>query len=95
MTRQKEGILDDNIRKYCENNNYVYLKTDGDGFPDCVICCNGRYVAFETKVDNNTLSELQKYYVKKINRAYGHAYEVRSLKEAISILEDIKNRYKV
>ena len=73
--RQKEGKLDDKIKKYCDDRDIFYMKTNGGGIPDCIMCVNGKFVAFETKVDKNILSEIQKFFLRKIlrNKEIGRA----------------------
>ena len=87
MTRQKEGLLDDKIREYCKQNNIFYMKTNGDGLPDCIMCCKGKFVAFETKVDKNKLSELQKFFINKIEKNKGVALEIRTFEDAKKIID--------
>lgn len=88
--RQKEGQLDDKIKKYCDKHDIFYMKTNGGGIPDCIICKDGHFIAFETKVDKNTLSELQKFFINKIKRNYGIALEIRDLETAIYVLEHLE-----
>ena len=90
--RQKEGQLDDKIKKYCDDNNLFYMKTIGKGYPDCIICVNSYFVSFETKVDDNTLSELQKYHIQKIKNAKGVSEEIRDYDTAIKILKTYQNK---
>lgn len=88
--RQKEGRLDDKIREYCNKHDIFYMKTSGGGLPDCIMCIDGKFVAFETKVDDNFLSELQKFFIKKIKRNEGIALEIRSYKEAVEIINGLR-----
>lgn len=88
--RQKEGILDDKIISYCHKNNIYAFKTNGNGKPDIIMCIEGLFVAFETKVDDNVLSPLQIGHIKKIKKSNGIVYEIRSYKEAITVIDNIK-----
>lgn len=88
--RQKEGQLDDKIRDYCKKNDIYYLKTTGGGNPDCIMCINGRFVSFETKVDDNTTSPLQDYFIEQIKRNEGVSLEIRSYKEAVEVIERLR-----
>lgn len=92
--RQKEGILDDKIKQFCDKNNMFYLKTNGGGVPDCIICVNGYFVAFETKVDKNKMSKLQVFFINKIKKANGIALEIRNYDDAIAVLMELKNKEK-
>lgn len=85
--RQKEGRLNDRIREYCNKHKIFYMKTNGGGLPDCILCVNGKFIAFETKVDNNKLSELQKYFLDVINNNGGIALEIRDFKSAKEIID--------
>ena len=87
--RQKEGLLDDRIGKYCKENNIWSMKTSGNGIPDIIICVNGLFVGMETKVGNNKLSPLQQWQIRMIKKAKGDVHEVRSYKQAVEILEGL------
>lgn len=62
------------------------------GIPDLICCYNGRFLAFEVKVDNNKASELQLAKILQINNAGGVAVVVRSVEEVIHVL-NVVDRY--
>ena len=59
------------------------------GEPDLVCCYEGRFVAFELKVDNNKPSALQLEKIKDIKRAGGIALPVYSINEIKETLYEI------
>lgn len=73
--------------KNFENKIKAFLKEQGawfikywagskftkDGVPDILACVNGYFIAIEVKASNGKPSELQKYNVRKINKAGGFA----------------------
>lgn len=85
--RQKEGKLDDKIKKYCDTHGIFYMKTIGGGLPDCIMCINGYFVSFETKVDKNTTSKLQDFFINKIEKNKGVALEIRTFEDAKKIID--------
>lgn len=88
--RQKEGILDDKIHKYCEELDIWCMKTGGQGIPDVIMCINGRFVAFETKVGKNKLSVLQIWQCGRIQKSGGLTYEIRDFKSAKEKIDELK-----
>lgn len=60
------------------------------GIPDIICCINGLFVAFEVKQPSGKLTKLQEITMKRIRRAKGKAYKVTSVKDVISILDDLK-----
>jgi len=60
------------------------------GIPDIICCIKGRFVAFEVKQPSGRLTKLQEITIQRIQRAEGKAFVVTSVKDVISILDDIK-----
>lgn len=91
----RESDLVRKIQKYCKENNIYTIKIWGGGYqsmgiPDLILCKNGHFLAFETKVDKNKASKMQEWHIDKINKAGGNAYVIRSLEEAIECLQNVK-----
>lgn len=63
----------------------------GKGTPDLITCINGRFVAFELKVEGNDLSDAQKIRKIQIERSGGLHYVPRTVEEFRNILEEIEN----
>lgn len=80
--RQVEGRLNDKIREYCTKYNIYYLKTNGGGNPDCIMCINGKFIAFETKIGKNKTTDLQDYFIDKIIKNKGVALRIYTFEEA-------------
>jgi hypothetical protein len=59
------------------------------GVPDIIICYKGYFIAFETKMPDGRLSEIQEYRIKRIERAEGIVYVPRSVADATAALDDI------
>jgi hypothetical protein len=60
------------------------------GIPDIICCINGQFVAFEVKQPSGKLTKLQEIMMQRIKRAKGKAFKVTSVKDVISILDDLK-----
>jgi Holliday junction resolvase len=61
----------------------------GKGTPDLIACVDGRFVAFELKVEGNDLSDAQKIRKIQIERSGGLHYVPRTVEEFRAILEEI------
>ena len=46
------------------------------GIPDLIICCNGKFLAWELKVGKNKPDPLQEYVMEQICKSHGYAWEV-------------------
>lgn len=57
------------------------------GFPDLVVCVNGRFAAFELKVGENGMQTDQRIWKKRIERAGGLHFVPRSLGEFVKLIE--------
>ena len=61
------------------------------GFPDLLICINGRFITCELKVGNNSLEPAQKIWKQRIVKAGGHWYEIRTLENFKEVIEHEKS----
>ena len=59
------------------------------GIPDIIACYRGGFIAFEVKTENGKVTALQESTIRKIRKAGGQAYVVRSLDEVKTILEEV------
>ena len=59
------------------------------GLPDIICCIDGRFVAFEVKLQTGKLTKLQESTLTKINAANGNAYKVTSVQEVKEIINII------
>lgn len=57
------------------------------GLPDIICCYRGRFFAFETKMDKGKASKIQLFIHTKIRAAGGVVEVIRTLDEAIEIIE--------
>ena len=72
----QEKNFEKKVRKYLDSINAYNFKIWGNAFqqsglPDVVCCNNGIFIAIELKADKGKVSELQKYNIRKINKAGG------------------------
>ena len=91
----RESSLVKKIQSYCKKNNIWCVKIWGGGYqsggiPDLILCVDGLFVAIETKVDDNKLSCLQEYNIKKIRQSNGEAAEIRSMEEFMDLINKVK-----
>lgn len=71
-----EKQFESKVRKFLNDNGCYEAKYFANaytksGIPDVLCCCNGYFVAIETKAPNGRPSELQKWNIRKINEANG------------------------
>lgn len=90
-TRLKNNIVKSIKRKYPPSKIWVYKSSDRftSGIPDLIICLEGKFVALEVKTSDGELSPIQKYTIDSINKSGGHAFEIRSVQEALLALQII------
>lgn len=74
----KESWVKDKVREILKKHKaYYFMPQAGtfgrSGIPDFIVCFHGRFIAIETKAGANSLTELQKMEVDKINMASGTA----------------------
>lgn len=92
-----ESSIQAKIIKYLNGIPGVFCYKASDkfiaGIPDIICCIFGRFVAFEVKrpgsMASNTHRKLQGYIRGKIQKAGGRAYEVSSLDEVKTIVDDL------
>ena len=75
----RESRLQSKIISYLKANGIYYVNTYGSGMtakgvPDLLICLNGKFIAFECKVDNNGMQPDQKIHEIRITRSNGKHY---------------------
>ena len=95
MAIKPETKLQDNAIKYLKSKGIYHLNLYGDGFsgkgkPDLLACINGRFVAFELKVESNDMQDDQKIHKRRIERSGGLHYSPYTLNEFINIVEELK-----
>lgn len=71
------------------NGQDGFIKQAKAGAPDIIICVNGKFVGFEVKTETGKQSDLQKEAEAKIKRAGGLYFIVRSVNQAITIINNI------
>ena len=74
--------------------NIYYVNVHGGGWtgkgtPDLLVCSNGRFIAFELKVGNNTLQEDQKVRRNRILKNGGLFYSPTTIEEFKKIMEGL------
>lgn len=79
---------------YLKKNRIYYINQYGNGrtgkgTPDVTCCINGRYVAFELKVEGNTPSPAQVIRMKKIRESGGCAYAVWTFNDFKEIVDEV------
>jgi len=62
------------------------------GFPDLLLCINGRFVCCELKIGDNDLQIDQIIWRKRILTSGGRWYEIRSLTEYQGVIENELNQ---
>ena len=72
-----------------KNGSKGYIKNNKPGTPDIIFCYKGKYIGFETKTETGKQSDLQKEAEAKIKRAGGLYFIVRSVNQAITIINNI------
>ncbi len=71
------------------NGQDGFIRQAKAGAPDILVCVNGKFVGFEVKTDIGKQSELQSQAESKIKRAGGLYFIVRSVNQAITIINNI------
>ena len=94
----KENVLQRDIIRFCSTNNIYCINIYGSGMtakgvPDLILCINGKFVAFECKVGNNTPQIDQVINGKRIKKCGGLWFVPYSLDEAITIIKNVKGGY--
>lgn len=86
MAQTKEKVIENQIKKWLEQNNYWFIKVHGDmfqkaGVPDILACINGKFVGIEVKRPGGVVSALQKYNIQRIKEAGGVAFVAYSVED--------------
>lgn len=86
----KESSIQKKIIDYLKQLNCYVVKVqtaNKTGIPDLLVCFEGKFIAFEIKVDEKKVpSKLQQWNLEQIVKAGGKAYKVSSLKEVKEII---------
>lgn len=92
-----EKNFESKVKKFLESEGCFYVKFFANAFtekgiPDILCCCNGYFVGIETKADDGTPTELQKYKCLKIRKAGGFAWIVypSAFDELKRLIKDLK-----
>lgn len=91
-----EKKLQDKAIAHLKDLGIYHLNLYGDGMsgkgkPDIIACINGRFVAFELKVDENDLQDDQKIHRLRIRRSNGLHFSPYTLDEFKNIVERLLN----
>jgi len=60
------------------------------GLPDIIVCCRGRFIAFEVKTEKGKTTVLQEVALRRIRAAGGIAEVVRSVDEVRAVIETLE-----
>lgn len=91
----RESKLQQDCIRYLNNEGIVVFNIHGGGWsskgaPDLICCVNGKFVAFELKVDDNNMQSDQRLWKKRIVKNGGGHYCPRSLPEFITIVKGLR-----
>lgn len=91
----KESVLQDKCIKVLKEKNIYYINKYGDGrsgkgCPDLITCINGKFVAFELKVDNNNMQADQVIHMRRIKKSGGLHYTPRTIEEFKKIINELE-----
>jgi Holliday junction resolvase len=91
---KKESSIQEDILKYLKEVGAYAVKIhvgsyQSQGTPDIICCYKGRFIGFELKNPGESATELQKYRIEQIQRAYGRAYVADSVEQVKEVLYDI------
>ena len=92
-----ESTITTKIRKAVEARGGVVVKHHGGpyahaGVADLLVCYRGGFVALEVKTQTGKATKLQDLFLERVSQAGGAARVVRSVGEALAVLDDI-DRY--
>ena len=85
------------LRKYLDDRGIYYTNVQGGfgvapGAPDMILCVEGHFIAFESKTYKGRQSDDQRIHQAKIEASGGKYHLVRTMAEAIAIIDDITSR---
>ena len=92
--KHEETKLQRKIQAYLRSKGCYEFKVHGsvymrNGIPDIIACYKGKFIGIECKVNNNTMSELQKTNKKMILDARGIHILAYKLDDVKNIIENI------
>lgn len=92
----RETKLQKKCIDYLQSQGIYYINIYGSGrtakgAPDIIACINGKFVAFELKVDNNDMQPDQRIHKRRIVKSGGQHFCPRSLQEFISIVREVQD----
>mgnify|MGYP004730520661 FL=1 len=93
--KMKEKTITNQILKYLKSlpECFAFKEHGGlygtSGIPDIIVCCKGKFLAFEVKTEKGKLSKLQEITIAKIQKAKGMAFKVTNLEEVEEILKGV------
>lgn len=87
-----ESDYKDQLRRYLEERGIYYTNVQGGfgvapGAPDMILCLNGHFVAFEGKTYKGKQVDDQIIHQAKIEASGGQYYIVKTLAQAIDIID--------
>lgn len=90
-----ESKLQQDCIKYLKSEGIYHINIHGGGWgakgaPDLIACIDGRFIAFELKVDENDLQSDQRIHRKRILASGGQHFAPRSLDEFIRRVKYVK-----
>lgn len=91
----RESKLQDKCIEYLKNQGIYHINIYGSGrtakgAPDIICCINGRFVAFELKVEDNEMQPDQVIHKRRIERNGGIHYCPRSVGELMEVVEYVQ-----
>jgi Holliday junction resolvase len=91
---QPESRLQRSIQDALRRREAFVFKVHGSeymmkGLPDLVVCYKGLFIGFEVKTDTGTVSAIQRHRLVQIRLAGGIAFVVRSVEQALRVLDQI------
>lgn len=92
-----EIALQRKILDHCKRHQILALNIHqsgwtGKGFPDLILCLDGRFVALELKVGTNKPSKIQERWGEKIKKAGGIHAVIYTFEEFLDILSELTAR---
>jgi len=92
----RESKLQQECVKYLKSKGIYYINIYGSGrtakgAPDIIACINGKFVAFELKVEDGVIAPSQRIHEKNIRKSGGYHFYPRSLEEFIKAVRSCEN----
>lgn len=91
-----ESRLQKDCIKYLKSEGIYHINIHGGGWgakgaPDIIACINGKFVAFELKVEDGVIAPSQRIHEKNIRKSGGYHFYPRSLEEFIKIVREVQD----